>query len=76
LVISGIVISLIVTAVIFYLLWRLNNSHSTSLLFFLLLALLSSAIDQHLVEVSYNIVLLAVFAKLPREDHFSSLKFY
>lgn len=77
LVISGIVISLIVTIVIFYLLWRLNDSHSTSLLFFLLLALLSSAIDQHLVEVSYNIVLLATVAKVrPDNYNFNSIRFY
>lgn len=62
LVISGVIITIIVLTIIFYLLWKFCQTKSYGLLAFLLLTLLSSAIDQHLVEVSYNIVLLAAFA--------------
>ncbi|KRN26888.1 hypothetical protein [Liquorilactobacillus mali] len=71
LVISGILMSVFVLLLIFYLLYKLHKLNSYSLLAFLLLAIISSAIDQHLVEASYNIVLTAAFAYVKVEENHS-----
>ncbi len=74
LVISGALLSFFVLLLTFYLLNKLYKLNSYGLLAFLLLAIISSAIDQHLVEASYNIVLTATFAYVTSEENYSKTK--
>ncbi|WP_281164573.1 hypothetical protein [Liquorilactobacillus sicerae] len=64
LVISGLITTMIVCSAIFYLIYLFSKKQTFSLLIALLLVIISSAIDQHLLQLSYNFILLAVFADL------------
>ena len=71
LVISGVLLSSFVLMLIFYLLNKFYKLNSYGLLAFLTLVIISSAIDQHLVEASYNIILTAAFAYVKPEENYS-----
>lgn len=64
LVISGLITTIIACSVIFYLIYLFVKKQTFSLLIALLLVIISSAIDQHLLQLSYNFILLAIFADL------------
>lgn len=64
LVISGMLVSILVMFLLYFLLKKIFVAKEYGILVFLLLAILSSAIDQHLVELSYNIIFLATFASV------------
>lgn len=64
LVISGLLITAAVCWLIFYLIRLSDEKQAWGILIVLLLVIISSAIDQHLMQLSYNFVFLAALADL------------
>ncbi|KRM92628.1 hypothetical protein [Liquorilactobacillus cacaonum] len=61
---EGIVAFFVLLVVIYFLYKKFYNGKNYSLLIWLLLAIVSSLIDQHLYELSFNIIFLGLFADL------------
>jgi hypothetical protein len=64
LVISGLLVTAIICWLIFYLIRRAYEKQAFAMLIVLLLTIISSAVDQHLTQLSYNFVFLAALADL------------
>ncbi len=61
--IFGVVVTAFILAGILYLQWKLLSYQAQAFLLYLAFVLISSAFDQHLIDPSYNFVLLVLFAK-------------
>jgi hypothetical protein len=61
---NGVVVFVMVTGLLCYMMKRFMEEAAYGLVIALILAVISSLIDQHLAEISFNILFLAVYTDL------------